>query len=133
MIHLFFQCYINMADLHPNPNVPQELQYCGICVEPYDDNSHQAKFLTCFHTFCSHCLERLSNREQVHPAIIQCPNCQSDTQLPDNGIGGLQTNFYVTSFQEFSKKLKHQVLPQTSRAAMGTTISQYPTFAWRVK
>ena len=95
-----------MASLHQNPKVPQELQFCGICEEPYDDNTHQAKFLICFHTFCSHCLERLSNREQVNPAIIQCPNCRSNTQLPDNGIGGLQTNFYVTSFQEFSKKIE---------------------------
>ena len=93
-----------MASLHPNPSAPQELQFCGICEEPYDDDTHQAKFLACHHAFCSHCLDRLSNKEQVHPAIIQCPNCRSDTQLPDNGIGGLQTNFYVTSFQEFLKK-----------------------------
>ena len=95
-----------MASLHPNPSAPQELQFCGICGESYDDNTHQAKFLTCFHTFCSHCLEKLSNRAQINPTIIQCPNCRSDTQLPDNGIGGLQTNFYVTSFQEFSKDIE---------------------------
>ena len=95
-----------MASLHQNPNAPEELQYCGICEESYDDSTHQAKFLNCFHTFCSQCLESLSNREQVNPAIIQCPNCRSDTQLPDNGIGGLQTNFYVISFQEFSKTIE---------------------------
>ena len=89
--------------LSPSPSDPHELLLCGICAEPYDNNGHQAKFLTCHHTFCSHCLAQLSNRTQVNPAIIQCPNCRADTQLPENGVDGLQTNFYIVSVQEISK------------------------------
>ena len=83
---------------------PHELLICGICEEPYDDNTHQAKFLSCHHTFCSQCLTKLSNKEQVNPATITCPNCRSQSHLPENGVAGLQTNFYITSLKEMSKQ-----------------------------
>ena len=92
-----------MAGLPSGAIDPHELLICGICAEPYDDGTHQAKFLTCHHTFCSDCLTQLSNRAQVNPAIIQCPNCRSDTRLPEIGIDGLQSNFYIASVQEISK------------------------------
>ena len=92
-----------MANLLSEPGDPNELVICGICAEPYDEDTHQAKFLTCFHTFCSHCLDRLSNREQLNPSIIHCPNCRSDTCLPQNGVDGLQTNFYIAGVQEISR------------------------------
>ena len=89
-----------------NSSNPHEFLLCGVCEEPYDDNSHRAKFLTCHHTFCSHCLTKLSNREQGNPATIECPNCRSHTHIPENGVDGLQTNFYITSFQEFSGNIQ---------------------------
>ena len=91
-----------MAKLQANPCNMDELLICGVCEEPYDHGAHQAKFLTCFHTYCSQCLTKLSNLEQVKPAIIPCPSCRSQTRVPRNGVHGLQTNFYVTRFQEFS-------------------------------
>ena len=91
-----------MASLAANPTLPNELLICGICEEPYDDNTHQAKFLTCHHTYCSECLSKLVNG-QVNPVIIPCPSCRSDTRLPENGVEGLQTNFYITRLQECSQ------------------------------
>ena len=95
--------HTSMANLQSEPGDPNELLICGICAEPYDEDTHQAKFLTCFHTFCSQCLSKLSNKEHTNPAVIQCPNCRSETHLPHNGVDGLQTNFYITSFREISK------------------------------
>ena len=90
----------------PLPSDPHPLLVCGICEEPYDDSTHQAKFLSCFHTFCSKCLTNLSNKEQVNPPTIKCPNCRSYTYLPENGITGLQMNFYVASLKDMSESIE---------------------------
>ena len=95
-----------MAALPSGSIDPHEFLICGICAEPYDDDTHTAKFLICHHTFCSDCLTKLSKREQVLPGVIQCPNCRSDTQLPEDGVNGLQTNFYIASVQEISKNIE---------------------------
>ena len=92
-----------MADLPCNFGGTHELLTCGICAEPYDDGIHQAKFLSCFHTFCSDCLTKLLNNEPFNLDVIQCPSCRSNTGLADNRIDGLQTNFYIANFQEICK------------------------------
>ena len=76
-----------------------EFLHCSICDEPYDDNNHKAKLLSCHHTFCSHCLSELSKR-QDNPNVVPCPNCRHETQLPENGIPGLQRNFYIGNRQK---------------------------------
>ena len=95
-----------MAGQPSNSNNPQELLNCGICEEPYDGRTHEAKFLSCHHTFCFDCLNKLSNQGQVNPAIIKCPNCRCHTRVPENGVYGLRGNFYIASLQEFSEKME---------------------------
>ena len=92
-----------MANLNTTP--PHDLLSCGICAEPYDNNAHQAKFLSCHHTFCVGCITKLKAARRVR---IQCPICRSFTRVPENGIGGLQTNFYITGFQEFSESIEQR-------------------------
>ena len=94
-----------MANLLSNPSPPHELLICGVCNEVYDDNLHRAKFLACHHTFCSQCLMKLANRGQVN-TTIECPSCRANTCVPENGIDGLQTNFYISSFQEISGNIQ---------------------------
>ena len=78
---------------------------CTICEESYDDNVHQAKFLSCHHTFCSHCIKQWhSTKGQDKVGSIQCPNCDQLTDVPDNGVAGLQSNFYIESMKEISKE-----------------------------
>ena len=81
---------------------PNELLNCGICGKPYDDENHEAKFLSCHHTFCSRCLTELS-KSQDNPGAIPCSNCHHLTQLPVSGVSGLQRNFYVDNMKEMSK------------------------------
>ena len=82
-----------------------ELFTCGICTEPYDDNEHKAKFLTCHHTFCSQCLSQWHGKKgEANTSSIQCPNCDQLTSVPENGIAGLQTNFYIESMKENPKE-----------------------------
>ena len=42
----------------------------------------------------------------MHPAVIKCPNCRSLTRVPNKGVVDLQTNFYITNFQEFSANIQ---------------------------
>ena len=88
-----------------NPDLPKQKEdsinqtefiTCGICKEQYDDGAHQPKFLSCHHTFCCHCLTELSKRQR-NPGTLLCPNRRHHTQLPANGISGLQRNFYIES------------------------------------
>ena len=93
-----------MANLQDTSSDFDELLICSICEETYDRENHQAKFLKCHHTYCSECLTKVLNEEGVWPTIIPCPSCRYQTRVPKSGVEGLQTNFYVTRFQEFSEK-----------------------------
>ena len=97
-------------------NAP-ELLTCGICTEPYDDKQHKAKFLTCYHTFCSHCLKQWHGKKgQADTSSIQCPNCNQLTDVPENGVDGLQTNFYIESMKEISAE---RVEPKLAESTEG--------------
>ena len=41
---------------------------------------------------------------QANNSDIQCPNCNQLTDIPGNGVAGLQTNFYIESMKEISDK-----------------------------
>ena len=90
-----------------NSSDPHELLICTICEELYDDSSHQAKFLTCYHTFCLDCLKKLG-KESGNSTIIHCPNCRVPTTVPQTGVEGLQSNFYIASLQEVSSTTEPQ-------------------------
>ena len=65
--------------------IPSKLFTCGICSEPCDEDSHEAKLLDCHHTFCSHCLTQWHRKKGLSSAgIIQCPSCNQLTFAPDN-------------------------------------------------
>ena len=81
----------------------KEFITCTLCEETYDDNQHKAKFLTCYHTFCSNCLSqwhRKKHQPNTNTNSIECPVCNQITELPKNGVDGLQTNFYIEHVKE---------------------------------
>ena len=99
-----FQVPATLMKLPPITTNPEEFLSCGICAEPYDDDIHQGKFLSCHHTFCSHCLNKLMNDAPPGVQIaIQCPNCRSHTDVEYRQIDKLQTNFYIAHVQEIFK------------------------------
>ena len=74
-----------------NGNVPNTK--CSLC----HDTFTIPKVLTCFHTFCRPCLEKL----QVSPEKIACPQCQTETFLSSSsGLSGLLPDFAVSNILE---------------------------------
>ena len=103
-----------MATHHQNTTELHELISCDICAESYDNETHRAKFLECYHTFCSQCLFLLVDKRPRRSGNIQCPNCRHPTQIPENGIEGLQTNFYIEKFKAVSTTSEQaKTLPNT--------------------
>ena len=60
---------------------------CSICYEHYDDQSKCPRLLSCGHSFCSRCLERL-----LRGNTIDCPKCRNPVVVP-SGVDGLLKNF----------------------------------------
>ena len=60
---------------------------CSICYEHYNDQSKCPRLLSCGHSFCSRCLERL-----LRGNTIDCPKCRNPVAVP-SGVHGLSKNF----------------------------------------
>ena len=60
---------------------------CSICFEGYNDEDKSPRLLSCGHSFCSRCLERL-----LRGNTIDCPKCRNPVAVP-SGVHGLLKNF----------------------------------------
>ena len=60
---------------------------CSICFERFDDRNLCSRLLSCGHSFCSGCLERL-----IYGNAINCPTCRNAVFVPA-GVAGLPKNF----------------------------------------
>ncbi|XP_071506774.1 uncharacterized protein [Diadema antillarum] len=65
---------------------------CPICLTLFN----QPKSLTCSHTFCKGCLERVS-QTQPSQQTITCPVCRKGTPVPSGDVSKLQTNVPLNS------------------------------------
>ncbi|UYV66293.1 hypothetical protein LAZ67_4001224 [Cordylochernes scorpioides] len=84
---------------------------CNICNHPYQ----QPRLLSCLHSYCHACLERLASFTK-QPRAISCPECEQTTHLPSaEGVYGLYLDYV---------KLRDAALPMTCsacRQAQGTS------------
>jgi len=71
-------------------SVTTDLTTCPICLEVFDN----PKALPCLHTFCLKCLQG-HFKDKCPGDEVPCPLCRKDFQIPSDGIGGLQHNFFV--------------------------------------
>ena len=60
---------------------------CSICCERFDEEKLCPRLLSCGHSFCSSCLEKL-----FLEYAINCPTCRSAVSVPA-GVTGLPKNF----------------------------------------
>src|SRR6218665_1567503 len=54
------------------------------------------RMLPCIHTFCFECLRHTSEATQKKPGdIMPCPLCRKEFIIPENGVNGVQKNFFM--------------------------------------
>ncbi|CAI2303173.1 unnamed protein product [Caenorhabditis sp. 36 PRJEB53466] len=75
---------------------------CSICTEEFDSNVRIPKVLTCGHTFCVQCIDKMLKSVQVsfsgdgeaHTAF-SCPMCSSSMPIPSRGAMGFSSNYQL--------------------------------------
>ncbi|XP_078658241.1 tripartite motif-containing protein 2-like [Branchiostoma floridae x Branchiostoma belcheri] len=76
----------------------EEFLTCAICMLNFRD----PKILPCLHSFCRECLQEWAAKQQP----LECPTCREPVRLPDQGVDGLRTNFYVNNLLDFAAAKK---------------------------
>ncbi|KAI8509702.1 hypothetical protein Bbelb_121300 [Branchiostoma belcheri] len=71
---------------------------CAICRQHFRD----PRILPCLHTFCKECLQLWATKQQP----LECPTCRKPVSLPDQGVDGLKSNFYVSNLLDFAAAKK---------------------------
>jgi len=67
-----------------------DMTECSICTEVFTD----PRGLPCYHTFCLRCLQSYCEDKQPGNRM-PCPLCRKEFIVPDEGLSGLQKNFYI--------------------------------------
>ena len=67
---------------------------CAICQEHYTD----PKILPCLHYYCKQCILKLTLRTATNQPF-PCPECRKETTLPEGGVEGLKTAFFINRFK----------------------------------
>ena len=94
-----------------SPNQPEEIRKgvedlekeitCPVC----QDHFQEPKILPCCHVYCKGCVQRLAWRAGANQPFA-CPECRSDTFLPQNDPDQLTTAFLVNRLIELHSKME---------------------------
>ena len=79
----------------------EEILTCPVCLGCYDN----PKTLSCLHSFCLKCIQRLPVDLDKGKYQIRCPACCQNATLPDNGVTNLPSAFLINSFLEIRELL----------------------------
>ena len=67
---------------------------CAICQEHYTE----PKVLPCLHYYCKKCILKVVLRTGKDKPF-SCPECRSETRLPDGGVDELKSAFFINRFK----------------------------------
>ena len=67
---------------------------CAICQEHYTE----PKVLPCLHYYCKKCIFKLALRTGKDKPF-SCPECRSETKLPEGGVDELKSAFFINRFK----------------------------------
>jgi hypothetical protein len=88
---------------------------CAVCLDEFKE----PRFLPCFHSYCTRCIEDVARKHSNHP--FPCPACRKKTIMPPGGVQGFQVNFYASAYIENKTRL---VPPQSKKAAYSCNIHE---------
>ena len=74
---------------------------CPVC----QDHFQEPKILPCCHYYCKQCIQKLAMRAGANQPF-PCPECRSDTFLPQNDPNQLPTAFFVNRMKELHTKME---------------------------
>lgn len=86
---------------------------CSTCLCPYDAFERSPKQLTCSHTFCKGCLEKIANQPGVTDSF-RCPICRESIPLSRNGVSGFPASFVVNQLLDLVNKQRREFVPKCS-------------------
>ena len=89
-----------MATPHTLLEEVHDITECPVCIEMMVE----PKMLPCIHTFCLKCLNLYWNDKHAG-SRVPCPVCRKEFEIPEGGIGNLQSNFSVQKLIDAQKKL----------------------------
>src|SRR6218665_293769 len=79
-----------------------EMTECCICLKTFTD----PRMLPCIPTFCFQCLNDMVDKSDKKPGDkIQCPMCRKEFTLPNDGVQGIQKNFFMAGMIEVRSTL----------------------------
>ncbi|XP_078575689.1 E3 ubiquitin-protein ligase TRIM45-like [Branchiostoma floridae x Branchiostoma japonicum] len=87
-----------MASKMASDDFDDQFLTCPVCMLHFRD----PRILPCLHTFCKECLKDWATKQQP----LECPTCRTQVSLPDQGVDGLRTNFYVNNLLDFAAAKK---------------------------
>ena len=94
----------NMADSSITSKSLEQLEReitCGV----YQEHYTEPKLLPCLHYYCKKCVLDLA--QSAGPAkSFSCPECCSEVTLPEEGVDGLQTAFFVNRLKSTVSSMK---------------------------
>ncbi|XP_077979508.1 E3 ubiquitin-protein ligase TRIM71-like [Glandiceps talaboti] len=76
--------------------IGEDFLCCSVCLEQFTT----PKILPCLHNFCQKCLVTIVEGK----GSLECPTCGNPCRLPDLGVPGLTTNFFMNNLIEIFKK-----------------------------
>ncbi|XP_071829596.1 uncharacterized protein [Apostichopus japonicus] len=100
-------------------NIDENFCQCCICFEQYED----PRQLACLHRYCKHCIEQLIGRGN---GTINCPLCQAEYVVPENGAEGFKKDFYMNEILEFIQ-VQNSLEEDQSRQCVGCSQQEKST------
>lgn len=86
---------------------------CAICLRPHEN----PVALTCMHSFCKECIEKMMETMGGTSQVMACPMCRKTTYI--NNIGRLAKNWYLEEVNEkvslFHTKMGRLLITPSSR------------------
>ncbi|KAL3862563.1 hypothetical protein ACJMK2_008523 [Sinanodonta woodiana] len=87
---------------------------CGTCLCVYDSVEHSPKLLTCSHTVCKNCLERIVDTQVHDTGTFRCPICRETIAIPRGGVVSFPPSFLVNQLLDLMSRQRRDVIPKCS-------------------
>ncbi|PIK39669.1 hypothetical protein BSL78_23487 [Apostichopus japonicus] len=80
-------------------DIDEKFCQCCVCFEQYK----KPRQLQCLHRYCTECLEKMID---TNPHDFKCPLCQEKIDVPNNGVEGFKSDFYMNEILDYIKVKK---------------------------